>query len=324
MGKKNNVEGFKINSPKRRRFVIAKFLIKPLKLGPKLPKKLKEERKRIRLKPENPYLAPFCPKSLPPQPPFWCKRRHFPSIPAAGLWIFGFSLRIWGSRGTGGAASPESRRDLGQKCPELGKSQRETATPAMANQSKPVWDWESVGGGVNTVNGGQKSQNSRGEPRNSMEGVPKFPGKCRNSHGQDPNLGGMGALKFYLGTPKIPRNVPKILRVAPKFPWEGTPKSQGGPEFPGPGEVRGQRPPRVGLRGGGHPETPREQQGPDPGSGERENWGKTGKNWKKMGNWGKMGRNWEKMEEECGKLRNGGGKLGKNGGKEREKGSGAG
>lgn len=68
MGKKNNTKGSKINSPKWRHFVIAKFAINPLKLGPKLRKKLKEEKKSAS-NPKIPFLAPFCPKTPPPLAP---------------------------------------------------------------------------------------------------------------------------------------------------------------------------------------------------------------------------------------------------------------
>lgn len=46
------------------------------------------------------------------------------------------------------------------------------------------------------------------------------------------------------------------------------------------------------LGRGGHPKTPREHQGPDPGSVERENWGEMGRNWEK-----KRGENEEKQRE---------------------------
>lgn len=64
-GLKKQQKRVQINSPKRRRCVIAKFLIKPLKAGAKTRK---NERKKKRLQAENPNLAPLRPKT-PPQSP---------------------------------------------------------------------------------------------------------------------------------------------------------------------------------------------------------------------------------------------------------------
>lgn len=164
----------------------------------------------------------FLPQNSPPAP-VWVQKAPFPSIPAAGFWSFGFSLRIWGSRGTGGAAGPEPRRDLGQKRPELGKSQRETASPTSPNQYGPVWD----GGaefGVNTANGGgQNSQNSRGTPKfhRGDPKIPKFPGKILKFPRAGPKSGGWGPQNWGI-SPKIPKGTTRTR------PWLG-----------GEGELRG-------------------------------------------------------------------------------------
>lgn len=173
----------------------------------------------------------FLPQKSPAPAPILVQKAPF-SVDS-GRWVVDFWFfpenlgfqRHWG-RGRPGIAA-----GFGPKVPRIGQSQRETATPAMANQSKPVWDWESVGGGVNTVNGGVEIPKFQGEPRNSMEG-PKIPGKIPKFPWAGPKSGGGGGPKILSGDPQNPKECPQNPQGSPKIPMGRDPEIPGGSRIP--------------------------------------------------------------------------------------------
>lgn len=147
-------------------------------------------------------------------------------------------------------------------------------------------------------------------------GGPKFLGRSRNSHGQDPSRG-LGAPKFH-----------QTLGVAPKFPWEesqgssgGFPKSLGGSQIPWAGLDQRSNPPRGGFGEGGTPQNSQGTTGTQSwlsgegelgGNGEKleKKWGENeekqreiGKKWRETGKKGGNERNGGEKCEEMGKTR---------------------